>query len=900
MKAEQRIGHYQILAPLGAGGMGEVYRARDTRLDREVAIKMLPASLANDAERLRRFEQEARATSALNHPNILTVYDIGTTSEDSGRAPFIVMELLEGEELRAQLKHGAVAPRKAVDYARQIADGLAAAHAKGVVHRDLKPENLFLTADGRVKILDFGLAKLRPPQPGGVDGDAPTQKQITDPGRVMGTVGYMSPEQVRGREADHRSDIFSFGVVLYEMLGGRRPFGGDSAVEVMNAILKEEPPELSETNAKINPALEKIVRRCLEKRPERRFQTASDLGFALEALSFPSSSGAHRLEAVQASDASAATKRGGWHDRIAWIVAGVAVLTALALGVAYVRRPALEGEPLRLYMTPPEKAKVFEFPTISPDGRTLAFIAEVDGKTQLWVRPLGATAARPLVEVRFSLPYPFWSPDSQFIAYFEQRKLKKIALAGGAPETLCDMCFGQGGTWSRDGVILVGTGKAGIGRVSANGGSLNAITNVDSVRGETVHFAPTFLPDGRHFLYWVYNYDPAKRGIYLAPLEGGEPRQLLSVDGRNVGVALNPTDPREGYLTFARQGALLAQPFDLRRNQLLGSPVRIAESVTTSSTLWARYSLAANGALVLLEREADDQLVWFDRRGKKLGGLGPPGRYSVPRLSPDGQHLAVAHRSPQAQFEDVHLFDLAGGAGTPFTFDPSNDHHPIWSPDSSRIVWTSWREEWPHLFQKAASGAGQDVVLLRSAFQKRALDWSADGRFILYSELSPQTSTDLWVLPMEGERKPWPWLNTPADERQAAFSPEGNWIAYQSNESGRDEIYLQAFVPGVPASGGKRQLSTNGGTNPQWRRDGRELYYIAADGKLMAVEITPGAEMKAGVPRDLFEPIGYRVNAGRGYAPAGDGQRFLFVTSADEATAPPFTVVLNWMAEVKK
>jgi eukaryotic-like serine/threonine-protein kinase len=897
MKAEQRIGHYQILAPLGAGGMGEVYRARDTRLDREVAIKMLPASLANDAERLRRFEQEARATSALNHPNILTVYDIGTTSEDSGRAPFIVMELLEGEELRAQLKHGAVAPRKAVDYARQIADGLAAAHAKGVVHRDLKPENLFLTADGRVKILDFGLAKLRPPQPGGVDGDAPTQKQITDPGRVMGTVGYMSPEQVRGREADHRSDIFSFGVVLYEMLGGRRPFGGDSAVEVMNAILKEEPPELSETNAKINPALEKIVRRCLEKRPERRFQTASDLGFALEALSFPSSSGAHRLEAVQASDASAATKRGGWTDRIAWIVAGVAVLTALALGVVYVRRPALEAEPVRLYLNPPEKAKLFDFPTISPDGRTLAFIAEVDGKTQLWVRPLGATTARPLVEVRESLPYPFWSPDSQFIAYFEQRKLKKIALAGGAPETLCDAPIQSSGTWGRNGDILFSGGPGGILRVSANGEAVTTVATIDAAQGDSGHFAPTFLPDGRHFLYYVNNPDPLKNGIYLASVEGSETRRrLLSADAWNVGVAVSLAAQSEGYLTFVRQGALLAQPFDFSQNQLVGNPVRIAEQVSGGSA--ARYSLAINGVLVLLERAADRQLTWFDRTGKKLETVGPTGLYFDPELSPDERRLAVALRDPQSQQSDIHLFDLAGGAVTRFTFDPKEDATPVWSPDGSRLIWASWRDAEVNLFQKAASGAGQDEVLWRSAYRKVADDWSTDGRFILYEERNPQTTDDLWVLPLEGERKRWPWLNTPASEVLAKFSPDGKWIAYQSNESGRDEIYVQAFVPGTPAAGGKRQLSTSGGTNPRWRRDGRELYYLAPGNRLMAVEVTPGAELKAGAPRELFAPRASRVS--RYYTMTGDGQRFLFVTSADEASVPPFTVVLNWMAEVKK
>ncbi len=549
-------------------------------------------------------------------------------------------------------------------------------------------------------------------------------------------------------------------------------------------------------------------------------------------------------------------------------------------------------------INPPEKAKLFDWPTISPDGRTLAFVAEVDGKTQLWVRALGATTARPLVEVRGNSPIPFWSPDSQFIAYFELGKLKKIALAGGMPETLCDTPIGNGGTWNREGVILFGGGTGGIKRVSTNGGAVTAATSVYKARGDINHNVPAFLPDGRHFLYSINNSDPTKRGIYLAALEGGEARLLLSADAYTVGVTLNPADQSKGYLTFVRQGALLAQSFDFSQNQLMGSPVRIAEYVASPSGGSARYSLATNGVLILLEREADRQLTWFDIAGKKLGTEGPPGQYSFPKLSPDGKHLAVGRTNPSARFSDIHLFELAGGAGTPFTFDPSHDERPIWSPDGSRIVWDSWREG-VNLFQKTVSGAGQDEMLLRSAYFKTACDWSTDGRFILYTEGNPQTSGDLWMLPMEGERKPWPWLNTPANETAATFSPDGKWIAYQSNESGRNEIYLQAFVPGVPASGGKRQLSTNGGTTPYWRRDGRELYYLAADGKLMAVEITPGAELKAGTPQELFAPSGYRVNADRGYTLTGDGQRFLFVTSADEASVPPFTVVLNWMAAVK-
>src|SRR5215813_9483060 len=438
------VGAYKILALLGRGGMGVVYRARDERLRRDVAIKVLPASFANDADRLRRFEQEAHATSALNHPNILTIYDIGAHEE----APFIVAELLEGEELREQLEPGALPVRKALEYAQQILAGLAAAHEKGIVHRDLKPENLFVTKDGRVKILDFGLAKLRPPQPGVVDTGAPTHKRLTDPGVVMGTVGYMSPEQVRGQETDHRSDIFAFGVILYEMLSGQRAFRGASAVEVMNAILKEDPAELGETNAKISPQIEKLVRRCLEKNPERRFQSASDLGFALEAISMSSSSGANRTEMATAPGSSAWSKRSGWRERIWMIVAGVLALAWLAFGIVYFRRPSSEAGTMRLFVNPPEKATRFDLPTISPDGRTLAFVATVEGKTQLWERPLDSATATPLTEIGTREP-PFWSPDSRFIGFIDNNKLKKIALAGGAPETLCDSVGGfNGGAWN--------------------------------------------------------------------------------------------------------------------------------------------------------------------------------------------------------------------------------------------------------------------------------------------------------------------------------------------------------------------------------------------------------------------------------------------------------------------
>ncbi|MEP7338054.1 MAG: hypothetical protein ABI977_09955, partial [Acidobacteriota bacterium] len=568
-------------------------------------------------------------------------------------------------------------------------------------------------------------------------------------------------------------------------------------------------------------------------------------------------------------------------------------LLALALGVAYVRRPALEAETVRLSVTPPDKATFSDWPVISPDGRTLAFVARVEGKTQLWVRPLNSTTARPLAEAS---TWPFWSADGRFLAFFHEGKLKKIALAGGAAEILCE-ANALGGTWNREGAILFSAGGRGIKRISANGGVVTDVTTVDSSRGEVVHTYPVFLPDGRHFLFYAGNNNREKAAVFLASLEGGETRQLWAADSNTVGVAVNPSAPDEGWLVFTRQGALQAQPFDFRRNQLVGEPVRIPGQVWVDAIGVARFSLAANGMLALGEGNDNRQFVWLDRAGKRLGTVGQPGLWGSNRLSADEQRLAVGRRDPRTQTADVYVLDLLRGTETRFTFDPANDGVPIWSPDGSRIVWWSSREGdgVANLYLKAASGAGQDELLLHSAQGKFPLDWSANGKFRLYWESPPQTNQDLWILPMEGERKPWLWLNTPFNESEGRFAPDGKWIAYQSNESGRNEVYVQAFTPGAPASGGKVQLSTNGGSAPQWRRDGRELYYRSVDGKLMAVDVTLGAEVKAGTPKELFS-FGTFFNL----EATGDGQRFLLTTSAADASVPPFTVVLNWMAEVKK
>jgi len=893
-----RIGPYEILSPLGAGGMGEVYRARDGRIGRDVAIKVLHTASAADSDRLRRFEQEARAAGMLNHPNILTIYDIG----HQDNAPYIVSELIQGEELRAQLSRGPLPPRKAMDYALQIANGLAAAHQKGIVHRDLKPANLFVTDDGRVKILDFGLAKLRPQTAESVNTEAVTESPLTDSGIVLGTVGYMSPEQVRGMEVDARTDIFNLGAVLYEMLAAARPFPGASYAEVMSAILKDDPPDIDTTSEAagrdgrsvkreaVPLQLERIVRRCLQKKPELRFQSASDLAFAIESASSASGrSATSELAGVSSTDEPAAGRR-TVRERI-WIgIALLSVTAALALAYRHSWPVSTDLPLMKLSVAAPAKVSFGSF-AVSPDGRWLAFAGASGGKEQLWVRALDSVTARVLPGTEGAY-MPFWSPDSRSIGFFALGKLKRVAYTGGPVRAVCDVGVGWGGTWNQDGVIAFGTTGSGLFRVPAGGGEPSLVIAPDGERREAAFHSPFFLPDGRHLLYCVRSGRKDTRGIYVISLDGAVKQRVVDADSN--GVYAEP-----GYLLFGRDGALLAQPFEVAQMRVTGEPVPVGEAVGSVPNInHGNFSASANGILVYdpsLERQGK-ALMWVDRVGKPLGRQYPAGSYSITGLAPDEKQAAVDRLDSQTETYGLWIQDMKGGPATRFTFDQTDDIYPVWSPDGGSIVWSSFRQGLFDLYRKAASGAGRDEMILTSALRKFPTDWSRDGRLIVYYEVSPKTKRDIWTVPVTGDRRPVPFLQSEANEIFGQLSPDGQWMAYSSDESGSYEVYVQSF----PAGGSKRQISTSGGTGPRWRLDGKELFYYSTDGKMMAVEIKRGAGLEAGVGQELFEFRSGAAVAGLApFAVSADGNRFLLNTLVDESGGAPLTIVLNWTATLK-
>ena len=887
-----RLGPYEVLSPVGAGGMGEVYRARDTRLGRDVAIKVLPANCSTDPDRLRRFKQEACSAGALNHPNILSIYDIGAHED----APYIVSELLDGETLRKRLIGANLPQRRVIDYALQIAHGLAAAHEKGIVHRDLKPDNIFITKDGRVKILDFGLAKLTQRDGNESQTDVPTRRVDTDPGVVLGTVGYMSPEQVRGQTVDHRSDIFSFGAILYEMLSGQRAFQGESTADTMSAILKEEPPDLSSTNHNVSPTLERLVDHCLEKNPAERFHSARDLAFALEAMS---GSVATTTETVTTT--AYAQPRLTRRELVSWLLSGLFLLVALSLTYLYFRStPTNEKELTRFYVDPPEKMS-FNGPTVSPDGRNLLFeVNAADGKRQLWIRSLASLAAQPIPGTEDG-GQAFWSPDSRFIGFFAGGKLKKVDTYTGTTQVLADVQQSQtrGGTWSREGVIVFAVAlRGGLFRVPAAGGSPTQVTIVDSSGNPMAPIWPQFLPDGHHFIYLERSMKPEETGIYIGSLDSTESKLLMH--SHAAAVYAHP-----GYLLFLGDGrgplaSLMAQPFDVKSLQLSGEAKPGVQDVAHNpGNGRVFFSASDNGVLVYRTGfVVNRQLTWFSRTGKQLGTLGTVDFILGPSLSPDEKRLAIV-RADLSKGTDIWLVDVARGTNSRFTFDPAIEGNPMWSPDGSRIVFSSNRAGVYDLYGKPSNGAGNEELLLKSNDSKYVTDWSSDGRFILYQAANAKTQMDLWALPLFDDKKPVALEQSGFNETQGKFSADGRWIAYVSNESGNNQIYVRNFPP----TGGKWMVSINGGSQPRWRNDGKELFYLGPGNKLMAVQVkSDGTNFEIGTAVPLFEAniAGVTPMSGGGYVVTHDGQRFLLNLDPEESEPTPMIVVENWTALVKK
>jgi Tol biopolymer transport system component len=884
LATKTRLGPYEVITLLGAGGMGEVYEARDTRLDRIVAIKICKGGLTE------RFAREARAISSLNHQHICALYDIGR--EDS--VEFLVMEYLEGETLEARLRKGALPIDEALRIGRQIAGALDAAHRKGVVHRDLKPGNVMLTRSG-AKLLDFGLARIG--EPLSFSGTvAPTAAlPLTEKGTIVGTFQYMSPEQLEGKEADTRSDIFSFGAMFYEMVTGRKTFDGSSYASLIAAVMAANPPPVSTIQPMASPALDRLVRKCLAKSPDDRWQSAGDLLSELEWITETGS---------QAGiPAPVAAKRSN-RDWLAWIAAGLAgVLLLMSLAWTMLNR---QKEPtgrteVRFQIPAPEKLHFGTYDTLalSPDGERIVFTAGFYGRdgNRLFVRPLNAETATEIPIPYSVAQYPFWSPDGRQIAFSSGQALKKVDLSGGSPVTICNIPGGAGevfGTWNRDGVIIVSTHSGLLYRVGAANSEPKPLRSL--AEGETLQTWPQFLPDGKHYLYFSSGNQTDQQGIYVASLDSNERKFIVATNG-------NATYVQPGQLLFMRGDVLMAQPFDLRNLKLQGEPRRVVEQVARMqlrpSIAAANFSASPNGALAWRRRGSFSEkiLQWLDRNGKRLGVVGDAANYSNLTLSPDERKLAIAIRDPQAKTHDIWIVDLVRGTKTRLTFDPADDLAAVWSPDGTRIAFTSDRLGQRDIYQKLSDGSGPEELLLGGKGEDKFVDdWSTDGKYLVYDALSP-VGPRLFALPLAGHRKPVPLVNTEFISHEGQLSPNGRWLAYRSLESGISEVYVQGFTMDPSKPRGKWQISTTGGELPRWRRDGKQLFYHF-DNTFFAVDVkTEGASFEAGIPKPLFDAdtvTNNIVGGGTPFVVTRDGQRFLVLSPVNKEVSAPIEVLVNW------
>jgi serine/threonine protein kinase/Tol biopolymer transport system component len=902
--AGARLGPYEIASPLGAGGMGEVYKARDTRLERTVAIKILPAEFASDPDLRARFEREARAIAALDHPHICALHDVG---EQDG-VLYLVMQHLEGETLQQRLARtkGPLSVDQALTVAIQIADALDKAHRAGITHRDLKPANIMLTKSG-AKLLDFGLAKLRgPAAPISMSGMTrlATATPNTAQGTILGTVHYMAPEQVEGREADARADIWALGVLLYEMLTGVRPFEGTSAASVIGSILKDAPPPMSTRRPLVPPPLDHIVARCLERDPDERWQTAADM---MRELRWASARASNLPASVGPSDRA----RTPW---LAWSTATTLAVALLALVVFVQRRPpGVASPPVRFVVSPPAQS-TFSMPPnatvpmiafdLSPDGRALAFVAESDeSESALWVRTMADASVRRLPGTE-DAELPFWSPDSRSIAFFANGKLKRAEVNGGPIQVLCDAPDPRGGAWGPNNIILFSLNMGPLLRISPGGGTPTPVTSLNTAK-ETDHRWPSFLPDGEHFLYFVRARDLKDSAVYLASFDAPQGTKILSSQYAARYSA-------GGYVLSLNNGTLLAQRFDASRNALSGEPVAIADDVGGSSTNFSSFSTSTTGLIAYAGPAlSSSQLVLVGRTGDVIKTLGPAAIYSDVQLSHDNSKAAITRLDPKINIGNVWIVDMTNGLFSPLTFGSASNlinSMPVWSPDDREIYFRSTRENPIPIFRRQASGVGNEELIAKADGDFRAeagavnlfpTDVSPDGRTLLFEANGSSTgAADIWALPLDGTRKPVPVVRGPATEFDAHFSPDGRFIAYTSNESNGRQVYVQAY----PGSGGRWQVSIDGGSEPRWRRDGRELFFIGRDRRMMAVPIRLEPSFEHGVPAPLFKTrvptLGDPYHTS--YAVSRNGQQFLIEAGAGPTAASAITIVANWPELLKK
>jgi Tol biopolymer transport system component len=877
-----KLGPYEILSAIGAGGMGEVYKGRDTRLNRTVAIKVLPSHFSDNAEMKSRFDREAQTIAGLNHPHICVLYDVG--HQDG--TDYLVMEYLEGQTLAQRLEKGALPLDEALRIAIEIADALDKAHRQGVVHRDLKPSNVMLTKSG-AKLLDFGLAKLRQEtQQAPTLSGLPTNADVTAKGTILGTLQYMAPEQLEGEEADARTDIFTFGVLLYEMITGQKAFTGKSQASLMAAILEHDPPAMTTVQPPAPAVLDRFVRVCLAKDSKDRWQTARELQRELNWI---------RTDSANVNAVVPVPRRGiAW---AAWAVAAAAILVALGSWTFAVwNRVTPDARVIRLGVLADAKNSIFGYAlAVSPDGRYVAFTASGESGQVLWMRALDELSAKPLSGTEGAVQ-PFWSPDSKSIAFFANAKLKRVDLAGGTPQTLSDAVSPAGGTWGVDGTILfVSQSGSGIMRIPASGGS-PVLMRRPTAPKETLLKWPWLLPDGKHYLYTVLANDAQISGTYVASLD--------STETTRINDSTSNTSYANGHILYVHSNTLVAQRFDPDRRTLAGEPMNLFENVRYNTTNgFFQFAASSSGIVAFRAGGAtSSQLVWIDRSGHRLSQIGPVGDYLNPELSPDGKRV-VLERNGENGNRDIWMLDLARELFTRFTLDPAMEFMPVWSPDGARILYGSNRSGRYDLYTRLANGAGAEELFLHSDLDKGPWSWSRDGQRILFRSLEINGAITMTVLPLSGDRKPVPFYS--GSLSIGPISPDGRWVAYVSGESGRSEVYVQSF----PAPGGKWQVSTAGGGYPRWRGDGKELFYVTPDQKLMAVPLTmtgsgAAAAVDIGSAKPLFQAnfvggtttfIGFRQQ----YDVTPDGQRFLVNLEIGNADSP-ITVVVNWPSLLKK